>query len=167
MDAQAFAELGAEILRLHRRSAYDRALELVGDQFPKWGGRFAFWRACLATRLGNVGLAVAVLDEALARGYWYPQHFPRDDEDFRPLQGLPAFQRIMERSRERQAAMEAEAKPEPLVREPTPAANRVTSLHLVFHGSNQNARGGVAARAGPRSAPRSSRVRTALSGRAR
>jgi len=63
---------------------------------------------------------VAVLDEALARGYWYPQHFPRDDEDLRPLQGLPAFKRIMERSRERQAAMEAEAKTDPLVREPPP-----------------------------------------------
>ncbi len=110
---------------------------------------------------------MAVLDEALARGYWYPQHFPRDDEDLRPLQGLPAFKRIMERSRERQDVMKAEAKPDPLVREPTPAANWVTSLHLVFHGSNQNARDGVATRAGHRSAPRSTRVRAALSGRAR
>lgn len=75
MDAQAFAELGAEILRLHRRGAYDRALALAtreGDHYPAWRGRVAFWRACLATRLGNVALAVAVLDEALARGYWFP-----------------------------------------------------------------------------------------------
>ena len=35
MDDQAFAELSAEILRLHRHGAYDRALELVCDQFPK------------------------------------------------------------------------------------------------------------------------------------
>ena len=50
---------------------------------------------------------------------------------------------------------------------PTPAANRATSLHLVFHGSNQDARRGVATRAVPRAAPRSTRVRAALSGRAR
>jgi len=75
MDDQAFAELSAEILRLHRHGAYDRALALAtreGDHYPAWGGRVAFWRACLATRLGNVALAVAVLDEALARGYWFP-----------------------------------------------------------------------------------------------
>jgi hypothetical protein len=51
--------------------------------------------------LGNVALAVAVLDEALARGSWFPQRLLLEDEDLRPLQGLPAFLRIMERSRER------------------------------------------------------------------
>ncbi|MDQ3043705.1 MAG: hypothetical protein M3R06_00950 [Chloroflexota bacterium] len=147
MDAQAFAEFRAEIIRLHRSGEHNRALALAtheGDRFPEWGGRVAFWRACLATRLGDIALAVAVLDEALARGYWFPQHFLREDEDLRPLQGLPAFASIMANSRERQAVMEAEAKPDLLIREPTHEASRATSFLLALHGSNQNARDAAA-----------------------
>ncbi len=143
MDAQAFAEFGDEVFRLHRSGAYRQGLELAtreGPRFPERAGRIPFWRACLAARLGDVTLALDVLDAALTAGFWFPEGVLREEEDLRPLQGLPAFERLVVRSRERQAAVAAEAQLDLIVLEPAARNDRAAPLLLALHGRNQTAR---------------------------
>ena len=142
MDAQAFTELTDEILRLHRAGDYGPALELAtreASRFPERAGRIGFWRACLAARLNDTPLALEVLAEALASGYWWPASMLREEKDLQPLQGLPEFERLVALSREQQRAVQAEAKPDLLVLEPAIPAGKSMPLLLALHGSNQNA----------------------------
>ena len=139
-----FDALLSQTYRLYQAGEYARALDLItheGRAFPERAQTWYYWRTCLATRAGQTALALQLFDEALAAGLWFGETLLRQDEDLRPLQGMPEFEQRLEVCRQRQAAAQAAARPLLVVMRPggpvPPGAG--CPLLLALHGNNQNA----------------------------
>jgi len=152
MSDSAFNALLTQAYGLYRQGEYASALDLItrqADHFPERGQTLYFWRMA-----GDTPLALRLLAEALEAGHWYPERQLRQDEDLRPLQGLPEFERLAETSRQRYATAQALAKPELLVLPPAPAATgEPLPLLLALHG-NMNTAAASADFPGPRGVAR-------------
>ena len=114
MNDLTFADLERQLYQLYQNGEYAQALDLVAreaSRFPTEAWRVAYWRICLASLLGEMALALQLLEEALAAGLWYAEAQLREDPDLQPLQGLPEFEQLVEVCRKRQAEAQALAAP--------------------------------------------------------
>jgi pimeloyl-ACP methyl ester carboxylesterase len=66
-----------------------------------------YWRISLLARLEDYHGALQMLDEALEAGYWYGEVLLHRSPSWKPLQGLPAFERLVERNQALRAAEQA------------------------------------------------------------
>lgn len=136
-----FQRFWHELMRRYRRGEYEDALTLAEQaavQYPDRSHETYWARICLTSRLGRHEDAVRLLDEALARGHYYNQRQLRGDSDLGPLQGQPAFERLVEVSLQRWSAAERSAKPGLAVVEPR-RGEPPSPVLLALHGNDSSA----------------------------
>ncbi len=149
MNDLTFSDLERQLYQLYQNSEYAQALDLVAreaSRFPTEAWRVAYWRICLASLLGEVALALQLLEEALAAGLWYAEAQLREDPDLQPLQGLPEFEQLVEVCRKRQAEAQAQAAPALITLQPEDqcqASLQPCPLLLALHGNYRTAEDSV------------------------
>lgn len=143
MEQKGFHQVRREVLELHRQGRYQEALETAlraRSRFPEKEGEASYRIACFKCRLGEAEEALHVLLEALEKGRWWGEHWLRNDPDLEPIRGRPEFSWVMEVSKERQRAAQAQAKPELLVLPPEAGKER-SPLLIALHGFGGSAEG--------------------------
>lgn len=95
-------------------------------------------RLCMASLLNEPQRALGYLEAALNGGYWYPVNMLREDPDLKSLQGLPAFERLAERSRQLGEEAQARAVPKRLTLKPD-RPQTSSRLLIALHGNGRNA----------------------------
>ncbi|HEX8229296.1 MAG TPA: hypothetical protein VF826_08285 [Chloroflexia bacterium] len=142
MPIQTYDELYAEAMRLHQAGQSAEAYDLLtaeGEQFTDPGEENAilYLRSCTTARAGNPEQAVAVIQQAFDKGYWYGELIMRESPSYATLQGRPEFEQLVELARTRQA--DASEEPQLLVLEPEgdrPNEQAYPTL-VVLHGNGQ------------------------------
>ncbi len=143
MTEKAFQDLQDRMFALYTAGRYAEALDLVtreASRFPGEAWRLSQWRVCLASRAGDTAQANRILQAALDEGLWYAEERLRFDDDLKPLQGNPEFERLVARSVERGARAQAEARPELITLPPEGKAPRAGyPLLVALHGNTESA----------------------------
>ncbi len=135
-----FESLRNDIFRLYGQQAYQSALDLLENQhFPNKAHHIYFWQACFHNLLNQPQAALDTLEKALALGHWYGESRLRYDPDLASLQGVPAFEKLVEVCKARQAEAQAKSVPGRLVIEPDENTPKPYPVLFVLHGSNGNA----------------------------
>jgi predicted esterase len=134
LNFQAFRD---RVFHLYNLAAYSEALALIDEQaarFAQDGSDLYFWRACLACRAGDATAALAWLQEASDRGYWYHERMLQDP-DLAMLHERDRLEPLRAVFRERHAAAQAQARPQ--LKEWSPTGPR-KGLLLALHGAGGN-----------------------------
>ncbi len=134
---QTYADLFAQVMQHYHSQDFAGALELLtqeGPGFPEEGQMVYYLRSCMAARIDQPEQAIRIIQEALDNGFWYGERTMRDTPSWQSLQGLPAYESLVEIGQQRQA--EAQTGPElfilePLREEPYP-------LLMTLHGNGDN-----------------------------
>lgn len=119
MSDITFEQLSEQIESHFTSGAYTEGLALADRYAPQFSAAHPvldYWRACLAARLDQPDRVVSILENALAQGTWYGEGLLRDSPSLEPMQGLPAYERLVDISRQMQAKDPAEAMPMLVVR---------------------------------------------------
>src|SRR5438270_10650419 len=98
MNELTFEDLEHQMMRLYDAGDYAQAYELVrreADRFPEHSGDTYYWLMCLAARVNDISQSLQYLKDALAHGYWFTPSWLRNEEDLKPLQGLPEFEQMI------------------------------------------------------------------------
>ena len=149
MNDLTFSDLERQLYQLYQNGEYAQALDLVtreASRFPTEAWLVTYWRICLASLLGEMALALPLLEEALAAGLWYAEAQLREDPDLQPLQGLPEFEQLVEVCRKRQAEAQAQAAPALITLQPEDqcqASLQPCPLLLALHGNYRTAEDSV------------------------
>jgi dienelactone hydrolase len=118
-------------------AAYELATREAG-RFPSSAQAIVYsWRFCTACLMGDPALALRLLEEALAAGYWYGEASLREDADLTSLHGLPEFERLVALSSQRRDEALARATPELKLIEPE-GVRAPYPLLLALHGNSSN-----------------------------
>jgi acetyl esterase/lipase len=141
MSEPAIGAIEQEFHTLCSQAQYAAAYELAtreAGRFPESAQAIVYnWRFCSACLMGDPALALRLIEEALAAGYWYGEADLREDADLASLQGLPEFERLIARSSQRRDAVLAQAKPRLKLIKPK-GATAPYPLLLALHGNNSN-----------------------------
>jgi predicted esterase len=140
MTALAQEDVLETALELYEQEAYAEAYALVTGAAQEQGlesARIYNFRICLANRSGQSDLALRLLAEALAQGYWSDPDQMLDDEDLLTLRDDAEFQRLLDICRGQQAAAQRTAQPE--LHLMWPVAVTPAPLLVALHGNQQNA----------------------------
>jgi hypothetical protein len=100
----------------------------------------------MASLINETALALQLLEEALAAGFWYAEAQLREDPDLQPLQGLPEFERLVEICRKRHDEAQAQAAPALITLQPEgqcQAGRQPCPLLLALHGNYKTAEDSV------------------------
>ena len=101
MPIQTYDELYDAGLRLHQAGKSAEAYELLtseGEQFtePSQENMILYLRSCTTARAGNPDQAVALLQQAFDKGYWFSEMVLRQSPSLATLQGMPQFEQLVE-----------------------------------------------------------------------
>ncbi|HYP40407.1 MAG TPA: hypothetical protein VEX13_08595 [Chloroflexia bacterium] len=113
MPAQTADRLVSQAMELYQNKAYAEALALLtaeADQFPEQAAMVLYLRSCMATRIEEPELALQILEDAICRGYWYSEQLINRTRSWKPLRGIPRFERAVEVCKERQRQVEPGAR---------------------------------------------------------
>jgi predicted esterase len=103
-----FYTLQRQIFELYNRGEYREALTLAGraaTRFPGKDYRTTYWRACLSSRVGELGEALRVLNDATRRGLWWSEEALKLETDLDPIRSRSEFRTFLaECNRLKQAA---------------------------------------------------------------
>jgi dienelactone hydrolase len=141
MTFPTFDALNDQLGQLFRGQQYAQALELItreGDRFPDNRARVDYWRLCAAARVDDRALFGQVAEEALRAGVWYGEVLWRQTPSFRPLQGDPAFERLVAASRAVEARENPAAEPVLVTRLPADYS-AAAPLLIALHGNQATA----------------------------
>ena len=114
MGEMTIKELMRGVIDLYHVGSYDLAYGLLtreSNHFPDNSTRIFYWRLCLASKAGRYPLAISILKDALDAGIWYPAEQLQDDDDLRPLQEDPEFEKLVKLCKLRHAEAQANARP--------------------------------------------------------
>jgi predicted esterase len=134
-------QLFTEAFGLYQKKEYAEALDLLtreAARFPERDVRIQFWRACMASRMGETQQALAILQAAVGAGYWYSEPQMREDDDLQPLWNLPEYEWLVDVCLERFAAAQAGAKPQLTTVEPETGTGP-RPLLIALHGNSSSA----------------------------
>lgn len=101
MNVPDFDEIQTEIQTLYQESKWADALTLAtkyAGQFPERAHLFYYWRICLAARQSHLDQSLSLLAEALEKGIWYGEVLLRKSPSLQELQGLIAYESLIERN---------------------------------------------------------------------
>jgi len=149
MNDLTFSDLERQLYQLYQNGEYAQALDLAtreASRFPTEAWLVTYWRICLASLLGEMALALQLLEEALAAGLWYAETQLREDTDLQSLQGLAEFERLVEVCRDRHGEAQARAVSALITLQPEggcQAGLQPCPLLLALHGNNKTAEGSV------------------------
>lgn len=145
MHNQPFVDLQGMLLKLYQQHDYGEAFELANREagrFPMQIQRMYYWRICLAALMNNTNLALLLLEELIAEGYWLPEDWLRNETDLKSLQGVFAFERLLLICERRHANAQAHSTPQLMTLLPGTLAYRSSTslpLLLALHGNFRNA----------------------------
>ena len=137
-----FEEANTVALAHYQKQAYSDAMVVMDaarTQFPDRRADADYLRACLAMRLDDHGKALQILDDLLVDGIWFSTQLLRESPSFKPLQGLPEFER---RVAAHQAVREKDEKANGgllKVLVPEVAGGTALPLILLLHGNGSTA----------------------------
>lgn len=141
MSERTIGVIEQEFYKLYSTGDYRAGYDLVtreADRFPTWAQANVYnWRYCAACLMGEPALALRLLEEALAAGYWYDEAGLRSDPDLAAINGLPEFERLIALAAQHRNEAMARAKPQLKVNVPEQSAPRYPLL-LALHGNNSN-----------------------------
>ncbi|MDQ3930083.1 MAG: hypothetical protein M3328_13170, partial [Chloroflexota bacterium] len=108
-----------------------------GERFtePSQENMILYLRSCTTARAGNPEQAVALLQQAFNKGYWFSEMVLRQSPSLAILQGIPQFEQLVELAKVRQA--EAQGNPQLFVSEPKGDAEPPYPTLVVLHGNTQ------------------------------
>src|SRR5712691_5772913 len=142
MSNTTIRDIQTRFWRLYSEKAYAQALELVKEamiQFPNnW--RWYNWRMCMEARLNEPTQALQTLREAIDRGFWSDPAILRDDDDLQSLQGLAAFEQLLDECQQQFVEAQKTVKPEVVLLQPEQKATQSVPLAIALHGNTGNAR---------------------------
>ena len=147
MSELTFENLAEQLMLLGQKGAYAESLELLqreSGRFPDREQATYYWRMRLAVRINNLALALQFFRELLEHGYSLPPHWLREDENLKPLQGLPEYEDLVAVCQLKFAELQANAKPEMLIMHPdggVSTSSQPRSLLLALHGNAGNLSG--------------------------
>lgn len=143
MAELTFDELDSEIMRLYDAGNYAQVYDLVvreAGRFPEHADELYYIRMCMAGRLDDIPLALQYFRDALVQGYWFAPRWLHDDEDLKPLQGLPEFEEMVSICQQRLEAAQVDVKPELTVLLPEgEQRSGQYPLFIALHGNGANA----------------------------
>jgi predicted esterase len=142
MPAQTADRLVSQAMELYQNQAYMEALDLLtaqGEQYPGQAAMVLYLRSCMATRIEDYELALEIIEDALCRGHWYSERLINRTRSWKPLRGMPRFERAVEVCKERHREVAAGARL--FTREPEGGcpAGRPCPLLVALHGNWGNA----------------------------
>lgn len=148
MSFDSYYEMASAFWALYRSEAWEDALDLLtqqGDAFAEQASRVLYLRSCVAARAGRPEDAVRILAEAVERGHWYGKGLMRASPSWKPLQGRPDFERLVETCRRREADAQAAAAPRLLLETPDGGGMGLpTPVLVAIHGNGDNAEAALA-----------------------
>jgi predicted esterase len=109
-----YDQVQSQIQRHYGSGEYAEALQLatrMAPLFPEQAPLFYYWRICMTARLDQPDQSLHLLDEVLEAGIWYGETLLRRSPSLKPLQGLPAFERLVKRNRAIQTQEEGQIYP--------------------------------------------------------
>ncbi len=146
---QPFTDLQELLLDLYQRGEYEQALDLLGrevDHFPLQMQRLYYWQICLAALVGNKTMALQLLEELVAEGYWLPEGWLKQEPELRLLQGDLTFERLVEICSRRQTNAQEHTSPQLVTMLPVTQMLGIGSVHpmlLALHGNFRNIRNSI------------------------
>lgn len=142
MAFETFEHLHDAVMEHYQRQEFASAYELLtgeGPRFTEDATMVLYLRSCLAARLGEHGRAIAILREALERGFWFSATVMRQSPSWQPLQGDPAFEALAAIAIERAEAARTDPLLLPLVPLPGLLPGQRYPLLFALHGNGDNA----------------------------
>lgn len=142
--AQTYMETMKRTMDLYRNQSFGEAYDVLtqhGDTFPEQAPMILYLRSCLAARINNPQLAIALIQEAVNRGFWYGERVMRESPSWQSLQGVPAFEQLAAVCKMRQVQAEAETHAQRLIVEPPHGCtvDEPCPLVIALHGNGDNA----------------------------
>lgn len=138
-----FDKLMAEMMDLYNACDYAQAYDLLlreEGRFPEYADELYYQKMCMVSRMNDIPQALQYFRDALAQGYWFAPRWLREDEDLKPLQGLPEFKEMVAACQQELAAAQATAKPAVTVLQPQePPPTTGYPLLIALHGNGANA----------------------------
>lgn len=134
-EMESFIRLSDRVVTLYDLGEAEAALAeiaRVGPELPGYRSTLAYWSACLHAVSGHQNAAIAALQEASALGCWWSENLLRGDVDLAPLQGVPAFEQLVDDSRRREHEARASSRPRLLRTDPQ---GDVRAVLLALHGA--------------------------------
>ncbi len=141
-EESEFFRRSGEMMACYERGDYTAALavaERLAAEFPAQAVRTAYWRICLLCRLQKIAAALDAFTKALEAGAWWSEATLRGDPDLEPLQGLPEFERLVERSQAVHRAAQVGVQPVAIVRPPAAGTPEPFPLLIALHGQASTA----------------------------
>ncbi len=133
----------AEMMNYYNAGNYEGAYDLLLQEeghFPEYDDVLYFQKMCMVSRMNDIPLALHYFREALAHGYWVSPGWLREDEDLKPLQGLPEFEEMVAVCQQKFTEAQAAARPEVTVLQPQePPPTSGYPLLIALHGNGANA----------------------------
>jgi predicted esterase len=102
MEFQTFSDLQAHLQALYQDGEFHTIFELATEQIPNFPGKrhlLYFWCICMSARTTNFEMALQLLDDLLADGFWFGETLLRKSPSLHALQGNPDFETRAARSR--------------------------------------------------------------------
>ena len=90
-----FEALMTEMMSLYNVGNYAQAYDLLlreEGRFPEFTDELYYQKICMVSRMNDIPQALQYFQDALAQGYWFAPRWLHEDEDLKPLQGLPEFE---------------------------------------------------------------------------
>lgn len=145
MEFLTFEELQTRIQELYSETEFKAALDLATQQterFPEHAHHLYYWRIVMAARIGDTEQALQLLEEILATGFWYGEVLLRRSPSLKGLQGMPAFERLVQRNRQLQEAEQEHSFPLITLRSQgqCAAGGDPCPMMLALHANASNAR---------------------------
>ena len=132
-----FYNLQKQIFELYNLGKYRDALTLAEEaasRFPGKDDRTTYWKACLRSRLGELGEALQVLNEATRRGLWWSEKALKTETDLDPVRERPEFKIFLAECERMKHIADRTAKPELTVLTPTGySPGEVRPVMIAFH----------------------------------
>lgn len=137
--SETFDQLRKRVSGLTRDGRFAEAYESVtaaAPRFPDEGSDIYYLRSCLAARMGDRDLSVALIRQALECGYFYSELVLRQSPSWRQLQGWAPFEQVAELCMRRQQDLATPA--QVLVQRPGGGKAPFRTL-VALHGNGGNA----------------------------
>ena len=132
-----FYNLQKQIFELYNLGKYRDALTLAEKAaagFPGKDDRTTYWKACLRSRLGELGEALQVLNEATRRGLWWSEEALKTETDLDPVRERPEFKIFLAECVRMKHIADRTAKPELTVLTPNDYSPReVRPVMIALH----------------------------------
>jgi hypothetical protein len=106
MSFTTFEVFQNEVNSLHQNGDYSGALELIKnnkDRFPSKEGLINYWLITLYALQDEKKLALEVLDQTVATGFWYSDFLLRQNADLKSLQEVEQFESLFVKNAENRA----------------------------------------------------------------